>query len=260
VSALVPFRTQLVLKSSNTAGTDQSNASGICGGYPGAGSQVSIVSQSGIWDLLADRKMPLDYSEFAGAPRHLPSKADAILGPDDVLVFYPPGGGGYGDPLARDPARVAFDVEQGRVSSEAALEHYGVVIAGDGKPDQAATAAVRARRKAIRLEATASEASSPSVSATLIHPVGAHLDLVALDGQRLLRCRGCGSLLGPSLRDPSARVTRHLTDLRAAGPWLAVRWMGQSPNFELEETLCPSCGTLLDVRERLKEAAAVTAS
>lgn len=42
-----------------------------------------------------------------------------------------PGGGGYGDPLARDPARVLEDVRQGYVSVAGAARDYGVVIAND---------------------------------------------------------------------------------------------------------------------------------
>ena len=39
-----------------------------------------------------------------------------------------PGGGGYGDPLARDPERVLADVREGHVSAAAAERHYGVVL------------------------------------------------------------------------------------------------------------------------------------
>ncbi|WP_068689356.1 hydantoinase B/oxoprolinase family protein [Thermobifida halotolerans] len=42
------------------------------------------------------------------------------------------GGGGYGDPLDRDPAAVVADVSDGYVSVDAARELYGVVVADDG--------------------------------------------------------------------------------------------------------------------------------
>jgi N-methylhydantoinase B len=44
------------------------------------------------------------------------------------LVLKLPGGGGYGDPLERDPELVRRDVEDGLVSPERALEAYGVVL------------------------------------------------------------------------------------------------------------------------------------
>jgi N-methylhydantoinase B len=55
-----------------------------------------------------------------------------------------PGGGGFGDPAARDPARVARDVQLGYVSHAAALRDYKVVLRDDGSADLAATAKVRA--------------------------------------------------------------------------------------------------------------------
>lgn len=64
----------------------------------------------------------------------------------DVLVNATGGGGGYGDPLLRDPAAVGRDVRNEFVSVGAALRDYGVVVAADGTVDEAATAAERASR------------------------------------------------------------------------------------------------------------------
>ena len=46
----------------------------------------------------------------------------------DVLVNNTGGGGGWGDPLRRDPAAVAADVRNGFVSAEAARRDYSVVV------------------------------------------------------------------------------------------------------------------------------------
>lgn len=54
-----------------------------------------------------------------------------------------PGGGGYGDPFARDPAAVAEDVRLGYVTRDAAARDYGVVLCADGKVDEPVTAALR---------------------------------------------------------------------------------------------------------------------
>jgi N-methylhydantoinase B len=40
------------------------------------------------------------------------------------------GGGGHGDPLRRDPAAVAHDARNDKVSAEAARQQYGVVLDG----------------------------------------------------------------------------------------------------------------------------------
>ncbi|MGZ5874058.1 MAG: hydantoinase B/oxoprolinase family protein [Bradyrhizobium sp.] len=54
-----------------------------------------------------------------------------------------PGGGGFGNPLTRDPVRVARDVNLGHVTPAVARKDYGVVIGDDGALDTAATAALR---------------------------------------------------------------------------------------------------------------------
>jgi N-methylhydantoinase B len=61
----------------------------------------------------------------------------------DVVTLRTAGAGGYGDPMARDPAQVLSDVRRGLVSKEAARTIYGVAIAGDAV-DQAETARIRA--------------------------------------------------------------------------------------------------------------------
>jgi N-methylhydantoinase B len=50
------------------------------------------------------------------------------LQPGDRVRFVLSGGGGYGDPLARDAGRVLSDVREGYVTIEAAKSDYGVVI------------------------------------------------------------------------------------------------------------------------------------
>ena len=50
------------------------------------------------------------------------------LKPGDVVMIDAPGGGGYGDPLERDPELVVKDVTDGYVSLTAATNQYGVVM------------------------------------------------------------------------------------------------------------------------------------
>jgi len=72
-------------------------------------------------------------------------KIDVLhLGYGDVLRIGTPGGGGYGDPLARDPHDVVADVRRGVTSAAAAAEQYGVVLAADLSVDHRATEARRA--------------------------------------------------------------------------------------------------------------------
>ena len=64
----------------------------------------------------------------------------------DVFRHISAGGGGYGDPQAREPELVLADVVAGKVSSGAARDVYGVVIEA-GKVDVQATARRRSALK-----------------------------------------------------------------------------------------------------------------
>lgn len=59
-----------------------------------------------------------------------PSVAEHRMEPGDQLVYAFGGGGGWGDPLARDPQAVLEDVWDEYVSVEGARRDYGVVITG----------------------------------------------------------------------------------------------------------------------------------
>jgi N-methylhydantoinase B len=54
---------------------------------------------------------------------------------NDVVHVNLPGGGGYGDPFARDPQKVLWDVIEGYVTPEEAERNYGVAVAYRGDAD-----------------------------------------------------------------------------------------------------------------------------
>ncbi|ETW95698.1 MAG: hypothetical protein ETSY1_29565 [Candidatus Entotheonella factor] len=61
-------------------------------------------------------------------PQDMPSKFIMTAQPGDVYRLVLAGGGGYGDPLERDPERVADDVREDKLSVEYARQEYGVVL------------------------------------------------------------------------------------------------------------------------------------
>jgi len=254
ISALTPYGTErTIFKCMNTAGTNQSNAAGIEGGYPGGGSQVSLVRGSNVWEQMKKRKIPMTLEALGGEMQHLPSKSDGILERGDLLVFYPPGGGGYGDPLDRDPERVRLDVLNGTVSVEAASRYYGVKLREDLTVDEGATRKEREQLIAQRLggRPRVSSGNGSGLRELEGEKIGEYLIRVRRNGQASLHCGKCGEHLGKSEAEWDGKVLVRETPLSTAGPWIAVRYGGQSPNFSLRETLCPGCGTLLDVREVL---------
>jgi N-methylhydantoinase B len=110
---------------------------GVCGGEAGKGNRFTVRRNG---------------QEIEPSP--IPGKVTGFpLQRGDVVVMRSAGGGGYGDPLERDPALVWHDVAEGYVSAEAARARYGVVVTSAGV-DAAATAAERARLRAARPHAT----------------------------------------------------------------------------------------------------------
>ncbi len=96
---------------------------GAFGGGPGQTGRVEIYNQA------APEKR-----------RELPAKFSGVqTKAGDVMAFYAPCGGGYGDPLERPAEQVLQDVLDDYCTVDHANEVYGVVIGADMKLDVAAT-------------------------------------------------------------------------------------------------------------------------
>ncbi|MBM3572484.1 MAG: hydantoinase B/oxoprolinase family protein [Alphaproteobacteria bacterium] len=99
---------------------------GLMGGHPGAASN-NLLENDGVWS-------------------QLPTKFTRPLATNQAIRHTTAGGGGYGNPLARDVALVLADLQDGRVTAEAAARDYGVIAHGPPwRIDEAATTAARAR-------------------------------------------------------------------------------------------------------------------
>lgn len=70
-------------------------------------------------------------------------KGFQVVPAGERLIVEMPGGGGYGDPVTRDPHLVAADVRSGLISLETAERDYQVRLRIDGAVDATATAELR---------------------------------------------------------------------------------------------------------------------
>ena len=80
------------------------------------------------------------------------SYSNRSLPRDNTFTNEAPGGGGWGNPLERDPARVLDDVLDGYITAEAAQRDYGVIIsaqAGRMTVEESATNVEREARAAL---------------------------------------------------------------------------------------------------------------
>jgi N-methylhydantoinase B len=113
---------------------------GLDGGDEAAGNSIGI-RRNGRWEM------------------ELPNAKifNVRLNREDAYMMQSGGGGGFGDPMQRDPALVAEDVREGYVSSTVAHNVYGVVLTASGNVDVVATQLRRAAKAPVRVEEEAFE-------------------------------------------------------------------------------------------------------
>lgn len=122
-----------------THGVEVPNSQGLGGGWPGA-----TIRQTFGRDAVRDGRLQNGSWETFGPKPGLMRMTNR-----DVFAVSWQGGGGYGDPIERDPETVAKDVKGGAVSAEAAKAVYGVIVA-DGL-DLRATEEERAKIRLARV-------------------------------------------------------------------------------------------------------------
>ena len=137
---LIHNTTELTLCTSEHSGRVYDNG-GLCGGYPAPTAQVHrAVRDTNFDDLVADRK-PLPHSlglnpKQTDLETLVDGEHEWVEGPyisrplkeGDIFAHSYNGGGGYGDPLEREPASVARDVTNGFTSRVIARNVFGVAL------------------------------------------------------------------------------------------------------------------------------------
>jgi N-methylhydantoinase B len=129
----------------------KNSGQGVFGGYPGAPAVVELSKGTRLRELIAEGAALDRMQDLGGQMNSLPY-CNFEITEDDVLYTRQSSGGGYGDPLERDPQVVLKDVVLGLVSTEAARQVYGVVLEKDaGAIAVDATERLRSAMKAARL-------------------------------------------------------------------------------------------------------------
>ena len=141
---------------------DKAGAGKFRGGVPFR-RDYRFLEEEGTLQVRSDRRVHRPFGLYGGSPgapsgnvlnpetenRPLPSKLTMTIRRGEVFRHVLAGGGGWGDPLERDPARVLRDVRNELLSVARAASDYGVVIDA-GAVDLAATERLRAELRARR--------------------------------------------------------------------------------------------------------------
>lgn len=254
--ALAPYHPGGPLESSFAGvGAEVPNSFGLAGGLPGAAVRYIRFTQSRIREQLAGgEQLPADLSEIDGELNFtFVNRSHADFPLDSVEYHNWQGGGGYGDPLDRDPKLVLSDIDSLAVSPQVAAEVYGVLLT-DGMVDEAATTAKRRSivEQRLRTGLPGSQVLAPlglSLEEEPHRPRGKgalrYADSVEFDFDRdVAACLRCSHGLGKATEDFRYGCLVDVSSVRAAGPVRGDDY--DQGRVLLRRYYCPRCGRQLE--------------
>ena len=219
-------------------GITVANAEGLYGGLPGS---------SNFWGKVpanADPRAITHVNSLAdvdGRLEALPSGIpQLVLERGEMFYFRCTGGGGYGDPVERDPARVLADVRAAILSAGEAKRVYGVVLdAALTHVDEGATRACRVQILKQRLAGAKAKSPPRSLDYKRLGRLGEYLEQAEAGGTRFNVCRCCGTRLGAAGSDPKLAAIMKEGPLLDAGPLFPA---DDTTQCSLRAYHCPGCG------------------
>jgi N-methylhydantoinase B len=215
-----------------THGAEVPNACGLFGGHPGATviqKWASGAAKNGV--CIGE----LNWIQFGPKP----GLQKMRIG--DVFAASWQGGGGWGDPLGRDPAAVHRDCQNNLVSPQAAADIYGVIV-NNNELDAGATRTLRAAVRAERLGGRSMRADCPPGAPT-IGEIGPALRLVRVGTEVHVVSRSGATLARGSTRWREGAIR---------APFATSRMLRLHEGLEMSSFYCPVSGELLavDVHEK----------
>ena len=182
------------------------------------GCKVGSLFQQGI--------LPQDLAAVGGHREELEPFGRNWLNEDDLFHCTGAGGGGWGDPLERDPLDVVQDVKEGLVSTQWAKELYGVIFATSGELEVEGTRQMRDRMHQQRVtnRGLRSKGSQSSTYPAFVGPV-ADIERNLFRGDQG-QCSGCGAPLSSDgfFLIPWSAVAPYCHTLTANGLFELAGW------------------------------------
>jgi N-methylhydantoinase B len=242
-SCFIPHGTDSITHDTLSSGNAIPTSTGMMGGYPGAVNRYRFLKDSDIMERMKRAELVNDIDELKGTPETLQLRQqDFTQAPSDVYAVLWSAAGGFGDPLERDPAKVAADVGNGDVSEESARQIYGVIINNEKETERE-----RASLRRQRLE----RANHPFAPAAKLDGKVRYLateNLAVREHGKALHfaCAKCAADLGPLTGNYKTRCARSDRAIEASNPLVGEpkRFIDPLPQFR--QFSCPSCGGLIE--------------
>ena len=227
-------------------------STGLFGGYPAACNTRRMLKDSNARSIVASGRIPQDTAALTGDLQELPAKIrGAVEFTDrDFHECAPSAGGGWGDPIERDPSEVAEDVRWNAVSPAMAREAYGVVLSRDGSVDPAATAARRAAIRAARLAwprpRIPADAPARGAAGERVSLWGDRASIRRIGASAWLVC-DCGEAMAPAGENWKPYARQAGATAAELGPRIALH-----AELEAVRYACPACARLHWIEIKLK--------
>ena len=220
----------------------------MMGGYPSTTNAYTFVRDSDILERMGESRLIEDASEVDGKPVLLQLRQENFTqNAADVYAVRWSGGGGFGDPLRRDPERIAHDLEHLNITPEAARDIFGAVLDGDEQVDAAATLERRARIRAERLERLGNGNGAREIHKDeAAFPAGDNLAVYGTGGGARWACAHCAADLGPLADNYKDVCLREDQPVSRSNPLVGdpADFIDDAVAFRL--FYCPSCGSQID--------------
>ncbi len=239
---------------------------GLFGGYPaGSGGMRAIyrTDPQQMRERLARGEYPISPREILeegwGTVFLPPAGRPRVAVPEWWLISdFVQGGGGFGDPLDRDPAAVARDVAHRIYSPWAAEKFFGVALDGHGAAAPDRTESLRGVKREERLRAARPPGgpdrpglqrpgSGREIAFAGNIPARPHacLEIVGGEEGNWWRCTRCGTILGPAAenyKNGALVLVEPLDDVSEFPLPSREPFIGEYHTY-----VCPGCATLLQV-------------
>ncbi len=220
---------------------------GLFGGSPTLRTSFRIVRGAHVREQASNSgAMPAQLEELAGEHVHVPPKAgNVVQGTDDVFCLAWTSAAGYGDPLEREPHRVASDVRNGYVTAAWAREHYGVCLDDAGEVDDPKSAALREARRRERLAAAGPRARVTLPEQPEERNVAEGLAVARGAQEAEYVCRRCRTVIAPAAHNYKSGCVCRVRGVGEVGLAPIDPKLFIDDDIVYREYFCPGCGLLL---------------
>ncbi|CAB4870476.1 unannotated protein [freshwater metagenome] len=194
IFAYTPHRADVIDHYTATSGMAIPTSLGLWGGHPGATNRDLLKRSTDVRARLQEGRIPQSLDELGGEVEWIaPKVRDILQYPDDVWEVRWAAGGGFGDPLEREPEAVLRDVTRDLLPADDARRFYGVVLVGEAVDEQA-TASLRDEMRAARLGP--GEKRPAKAQGEHVLNLGPTLEVLRGEHGDEVACRSCGTSLG----------------------------------------------------------------